>query len=64
MPVEEKEYNRIHARARIGVEHAICKIKKFRIMSDVFRNRLKRYNHISYIVMGLVNYKIMVACGV
>ncbi len=44
LPVEEKEYNRILARARVGVEHAICKIKKFRIMSDVYRNRLKRYN--------------------
>jgi hypothetical protein len=64
MPVEEKEYNRIHARARVVIEHAICKIKKFRIMSDIFRNRLKRYNHISDIVLGLVNYKIMVACGV
>ena len=64
LSVAEKEYNRIHARARVVVEHTICRIKKFRIMCDVFRNRLKKYNHISDIVMGLVNYKIMVACGV
>ncbi len=62
LPVGEKEYNRIHASARVGVEHAICRIKKYRIMSDVFRNRLKRYNGISDIVTGLVNYKIVV-CG-
>ena len=59
LSVEEKEYNRIHARARVGVEHAICKIKKFRIMADVFRNRLKKYNKISDIVTGLVNYRVM-----
>ena len=59
LPVEEKEYNRIHARARVVVEHVICRIKKFRIMSDVFRNRLKRYNRISDIVTGLVNYRVM-----
>ncbi len=64
LPVEEKEYNRIHARARVLIEHAICRIKKFRIMSDVFRNRLKRYNGISDVVSGLVNYRIMVACRV
>ena len=57
LSVEEKEYNRIHARARVVVEHAICKIKKFRIMCDIFRNRLKRYNKISDIVTGLVNYR-------
>ncbi len=35
-------------------------MKKYRIMSDVFRNRLKRYNTISDIVTGLVNYRVMV----
>jgi DDE superfamily endonuclease len=59
LPVEEKEYNRIHAKARVVVEHTICRIKKFRIMSDIFRNRLKRYNRISDIVTGLVNYRVM-----
>ena len=59
LPVEEKEYNRIHARARVVVEHTICRIKKFRIMSLIFRNRLKRYNKISDIVTGLVNYRVM-----
>ncbi len=64
LPVEEKEYSRIHARARVVAEHAICRIKKYRIMSEVFRNRLKKYNIVSDIVSGLVNYKIMVVRGV
>ncbi len=57
--MEEKEYNRIHARARVVVEHTICRIKKFRIVCDIFRNRLNRYNRISDIVTGLINYRIM-----
>jgi hypothetical protein len=36
LSVEEKEYNIIHARARVGVEHAICRMKKFRIMALMY----------------------------
>ncbi len=55
---EEKEYNRIHAKKRIVVEHTICRLKKYRIMSDVFRNKLRKPNKVSDIVSGLVNYRI------
>ena len=55
---EEVEYNRIHAKKRIVVEHTICQFKKYRIMSDIFRNKLRKYNRISDIVAGLVNYRI------
>ncbi len=41
--LEEKEYNRIHSKKRIVVEHTtIYRLKKYRIMSDVFRNRLNK----------------------
>jgi hypothetical protein len=56
---EEKEYNKIHSRRRIVIEHTICKLKKYKIMSDTFRNRLRKYNRISDIVTGLVNYRMM-----
>jgi hypothetical protein len=56
---EEIEYNRIHAKKRIVIEHTICRLKKYRIMSDTFRNRLRKYNRISDIVTGLVNYRMM-----
>jgi hypothetical protein len=56
---EEKEQNKNHSIKRIVIEHTICRLKKFRIMSDVFRNRLRKYNRISDIVSGLVNYRIM-----
>jgi hypothetical protein len=43
---EEKEYNKIHSKKRIIVKHTICRLKKYRIMSDVFRNKLRKYNKI------------------
>jgi hypothetical protein len=58
----QKEYNRNHSAKRIVIEHAICRIKKYRIMNDVFRNRLRKYDRISDIVSGLINYRIMNSC--
>ncbi len=55
----EKRYNKRHSRQRVIVEHTICKIKKFGIMGSRYRNRLKRYDVMSDIVSGLVNYRII-----
>jgi len=55
----QKEYNRNHSAKRIVIEHVICKLKKYRIMNDIFRNRLRKYDKVSDIVSGLVNYRIM-----
>jgi hypothetical protein len=59
LTAEEKEYNKNHSAKRIVIEHAICRIKKYGIMNNVFRNRLRKYDRISDIVSGLVNYRIM-----
>ena len=56
---EEIEYNQSHSKKRIVIEHTICRLKKYRILADVFRNRLKKYNKVSDIVSGLVNYRTM-----
>jgi hypothetical protein len=56
---EQKEYNKSHSKKRIVIEHTICKLKKYGIMNDVFRNRLRKYDKVSDIVAGLVNYRIM-----
>ena len=55
---EEKEYNKIHSKKRIIVEHTISRLKKYRIMSDIFRNKLRKYDKVLDIVAGLVNYRI------
>jgi len=54
---EEKEYNQSHSKKRIVIEHTICRLKKYRIMGNIFRNRLRRYDMVSDIVAGLVNYR-------
>ena len=56
---EEIDYNRIHSKKRIVIEHTISRLKKYRIMSEVFRNRLRKHNKVSDIVAGLVNYRII-----
>ena len=63
----EKEYHKNHSTKRMVVEHAmpchaICRIKKYRIMNDEFRNKLRKYDGFSDIVSGLVEYKIMDTC--
>ena len=59
LSAEETEYNKIHSKKRIKIEHVICRLKKYRILADIFRNRLKKYNKVSNIVAGLVNYGLM-----
>jgi len=55
---KEKIYNKRHRRQRVIVEHTICRIKKFGIIGNKYRNRLKRYDTMSDIVSGLLNYRI------
>ncbi len=59
LTVHQKEYNKNHSIKRIVIEQAICRLKKYRIMNDAFRNRQGKYDRISDIISGLVNYRIM-----
>jgi hypothetical protein len=59
LSAEEKEYNVVHSKKRIVIEHTICRLKKYRIQSEIFRNKLRKYDKVSDIVSGLVNYRIM-----
>jgi hypothetical protein len=56
---EEKYYNTVHSKKRIVLEHTVSSLKKYRIMIDIFRNKFRKYNRISDIVAGLINYRIM-----
>ena len=56
---EEKECNHNHSKKRIVIEHIICRMKKYRILGDIFRNSLKKHDKVSDIVSGLVNYRIL-----
>jgi hypothetical protein len=59
---EEIEHNKSHSKGRIVIEHTICRLKKYKIFADVFRNKLRKYNQVSDIVSGLANYRIMNNC--
>ncbi len=56
---EQKEYNKIHSKIRVYVEHAIRRVKTWRIMGNVYRNPLIKYDRINDIVCGLVNRSIL-----
>ena len=56
---EARRHNKKLGKERIIVEHVISRIKKFRIIGQEFRNRLKSYNTKTSIVTGLINFKLM-----
>jgi hypothetical protein len=58
LSVEQKVFNNAFAKERVVVEHTNSRVKKFHIFGDEFRNRLKRYDVMSDIVCGLVNFRI------
>ena len=60
---DDVRYNKNHSRLGIIVEHTICKIKKLGVMGTKFRNRLRRYNNISDIISGLLNFRVCSLTG-
>jgi len=58
LSAEQKAFNKALATERVVVEHTNSRVKKFRIFGDKFRNRLKRYDIMTDIVCGLVNFRI------
>jgi len=56
---QEKLYNKKQRKDRVIVEHTIGRMKKFQIMGQEFRNRLIRYDRMTSIVCGLVNFTIL-----
>lgn len=56
---EQREHNRALSKTRVVVEHTISRLKKFNIMGQEFRNRLRNYDVMTDIVSGLVNFRIM-----
>ena len=56
---QEIDYNIIHSKKRIVIEYIINRMKKYRILSNVFRNKSREHNNVSDIVTKLINYRIM-----
>jgi hypothetical protein len=58
LSVEQRASNKLLAKESVVVEHTNSRVKKFHIFEDEFRNRLKRYDVMTDIVCGLVNFRI------
>ncbi len=43
---EEKEHNKSHSRKKMVIEYTICQLKKYKIMSEIFRNILRKRNKV------------------
>ena len=54
---ESKEYNHALSKIRVKVENVIRSLKIFRILSDRYRNKRKRYEEKFSIIAGIVNMK-------
>jgi hypothetical protein len=52
---EEKDYNRGLASFRVAIEHRIGRTKRFRILSDRYRNPRRTHHTKTTIIAGLVN---------
>jgi hypothetical protein len=54
---EQKKLNRLRGATRIEIEHTFSRRKKYRIASDIYRNRDEDYDQAMNIVGGLVNLR-------
>lgn len=55
---EQIAFNKELASERVVCEHTISRVKKFQIWGNEFRNRLRRYDVMTEIVSGIVNFRI------
>jgi hypothetical protein len=54
---EDKEYNRNLSSERVGNENAIGFIKRFKIVSERYRNRRKRFGLRFALLAGICNFE-------
>jgi hypothetical protein len=52
----DKQVNTKLAKERIGVEHVIRKLKVWRILKEVYRNKRKRFGLRLHLIAALINF--------
>jgi transposase len=55
---DERSHNRLLASLRVVVEHANRRLKIFRILSERYRNRRRRFGLRVNLIAGLLNHKL------
>lgn len=58
---EDKQFNRHLARPRVAVEHVNHRFKVFRIFSQRYRNRRKRFALRCHLIAGIYNHDLQKA---
>lgn len=62
LTAEQKAQNQELSRVRIVVENAICRMKRFRALTDVFRNRVATFiDDVALAAAGLANWSLALA---
>jgi DDE superfamily endonuclease/Helix-turn-helix of DDE superfamily endonuclease len=57
LTVLEKLLNRVMSTLRIPVEHVIGRLKKYRLLAEIYRGRPERYDESALVIAGLHNYR-------
>ena len=55
---EDKKRNREISRQRVVCENVLCMIKRYKILSERYRNRRKRFGLRFNLLAGLYNYEL------
>ena len=55
---EDKKFNHELSSKRVCVENVLCCLKKFRILSERYRNRRKRFGLRFNLIAGMYNYEL------
>ena len=55
---DEKKNNTVLAKERVSVENVIGMLKRFKIISDRYRNRRKRFGLRFNLIAGLYNFEL------
>jgi len=53
-----KEHNRINSKRRVIAEHAYSRLKKFRILGNLYRGPIQSYNQIFRSIASILNFKL------
>lgn len=54
----DKQANRALARLRVKVEHGIRRLKRFRILSERYRNRRRHFTRRVHLLAGIINFEL------
>jgi hypothetical protein len=55
---EDRQANQALAGLRVKVEHGIRRLKRFRILSERYRNRRKRFGLRVHLLAGIINFEL------